>query len=453
MGRYVTALDWMAIPTGHGRREYQAYVPHPLQDWAPLLDASAVLTVNEATQSIATISAAHDEFPHAALVDWVLARDESIRSSLIEGVSSTADALAWADYMQQAGQPISDENDSLTLGAVKQVREAVELGEQMLSGRACTVEDICSVHRSLFEDTRDHAIGGVLRDGPMWVGPAGCLVDDASYVAPPPENVAELMDDLVAYLNSTEHPAVIQAAVAHSQIETIHPFNDGNGRTGRALIHTLLNARGVARGALPISTALVENTYRYYEALNATRVVCDLDDSQIRSAGLARWLSLFCDACREAERSSKVAAGLAAEMIAGWEAHTSFRSDSGAAALLKALPSMPVFDTEMVARRLGVAGNVARSAIASLERAQIVQPAVGRRNRRYTVPDIIGLLRVMRPDSGLPPSATTRVRAALRVSPLISESAEIRCGHRGVRSKKTCVLGRGHGGQHRYRKS
>ena len=72
MGRYVTALDWMAIPTGHGRREYQAYVPHPLQDWAPLLDASAVLTVNEATQSIATISAAHDEFPHAALVDWVL---------------------------------------------------------------------------------------------------------------------------------------------------------------------------------------------------------------------------------------------------------------------------------------------------------------------------------------------------------------------------------------------
>ena len=442
----------MATPTGDGRREYHAYVPYPLKGWAPLLDASAVLAVNEATQSIATISTMYAEFPHAALVDWVLARDESIRSSLIEGVSSTADALAWADYMRQAGQPISDENDALTLGAVKQVREAVELGEQMLSGRACTVEDIRSVHRSLFKDTRDQAIGGELRDGPMWVGPAGCLVDDASYVAPPQENIAELVDDLVAYLNSTEHPAVVQAAVAHSQLETIHPFNDGNGRTGRALIHTILNARGVARGALPVSTALAENLSRYYEALDATRVVCDADDSQTRSAGLTRWLSLFCDACREAERSATVAAELAAEVVAGWEAHTSFRSDSGAAALLKALPAMPVFDTEMVARRLGVTRNVARSAIASLERAHIVQPGAGRRNRRYAVPDTIELLRAMRPDSGLPPSAPARVRAALRVSPLISKSARIGCGHRGVRSKRTCVLGRGHSGQHRYRK-
>ena len=452
VGRYVTAEDWMATPTGYGRRTYRAYVAYPLSGWSPLLDAAAVQTVAEATKSLETISAMHDQCPRAALVDWVLARDESIRSSLIEGVATTADALVWAHYMDQAGKPISDENDALTLGAVKQVGKAVSLGERMRSGLACTVEDIRSVHLTLFEGTRDRAIGGELRDGPIWVGPAGCRIDEASFVAPPKENVAELVDDLVAYLNSTEHPAVIQASVAHAQFETIHPFNDGNGRTGRALIHTILNARGLARGAVPVSTALVAKLSRYYEALNATRVVCDADDSQTRSAGLTRWLSLFCEACSEAERSATTAAALAADVAARWEDRTSFRSGSGAAALLKVLNSMPVFDTEMVADRLGVTRKAARSAIASLERAQIVEPVGGRRNRRFRVPDIIELLRAMRPDSGLAPSARAQAPAPPSVPALIPKVAEIGCGHRGVRTRKTCVLPKGHAGQHRYHK-
>ena len=452
VGRYAAAEDWMATPTGYGRRRYRAYVPYPLSGWSPLLDAAVVQTVAEATKSLETISAMHEQFPSAALVDWVLARDESIRSSLIEGVTTTADALAWAHYMDQAGKPISDENDALTLGAVKQVGEAVSLGERMRSGHACTVEDIRSVHRTLFNDTREQAIGGEWRDGPIWVGPAGCRIDEASFVAPPKENVAELVDDLVAYLNSAEHPAVIQAAVAHAQFETIHPFNDGNGRTGRALVHTILNARGVARGAVPVSTVLAAKLSRYYEALNATRVVCDADDSQTRSAGLTRWLSLFCEACSEAERSATTAAALAADTAARWEDRASFRSGSGAAALLKVLPSMPVFDTEMVADRLGVTRKVARYAIASLERAHMVEPVGGRRNRRYSVPDIIEMLRAMRPDSGLAPSALARVPAPPRVPALIPKVAEIGCGHRGVRTRKICVLPKGHAGQHRYHK-
>ena len=450
VGRYAIAEDWMATPTGYGRRRYRGYVPYPLSGWSPLLDAAVVQAVAAATRSLETISAVHDRFPRAALVDWVLARDESIRSSLMEGVTTTAEALVWAHYMDEAGKSISDENDALTLGAVKQVGEAVSLGERMRSGHACTVEDIRSVHRALFKDTRDRTVGGELRDGPIWVGPAGCRIDEASFVAPPKESVAELVDDLAAYLNSTEHPAVIQAAVVHAQFETIHPFNDGNGRTGRALVHTILTARGLARGAVPVSTVLGARLSEYYEALNATRVVCDADDSQTRSAGLTRWLSLFCEACSEAERSATTAAALAADTAARWEDRTSFRSGSGAAALLKVLPSMPVFDTEMAADRLGVTRKVARSAIASLERTHIVEPGGGRRNRRYSVPEIVELLRAMRPDSALAPSARARAPAPARVPALNPEVAEIGCGHRGVRTRRLCMLPKGHGGQHRY---
>ena len=109
------------------------------------------------------------------------------------------------------------------------------------------------------------------------------------------------MGDLVGYLNASNHPAVLRAAMAHAQFETIHPFVDGNGRTGRALIQTVLNAAGLARGAVPISTALSRDRSGYYDALNATRVVCGPDDAVARSASLHWWLATFKNACEEAQ--------------------------------------------------------------------------------------------------------------------------------------------------------
>ncbi|TRY20334.1 Fic family protein, partial [Geobacillus sp. LEMMJ02] len=131
------------------------------------------------------------------------------------------------------------------------------------------------VHETLFENTQQSEMGGLLRSEPIWIGRAGCRIDEASFVAPPPLAVPDLLGDLVDYLNTTRHLAAMQAAVAHAQFETIHPFEDGNGRTGRALIHTVLNARGVASGAVPISAALNSDRQRYYRSLNATHVACE----------------------------------------------------------------------------------------------------------------------------------------------------------------------------------
>src|SRR5439155_1398021 len=73
----------------------------------------------------------------------------------------------------------------------------------------------------------------------------------ADFVPPPPESVPALMDDLCAFVNRADLPAVVQAAVAHAQFETIHPFADGNGRVGRALIHVVLRRRGLAPRYVP----------------------------------------------------------------------------------------------------------------------------------------------------------------------------------------------------------
>ena len=442
MGNYVEAEGWLASPTGYGRRGYRAYVPHPLSGWSPTLDTESVNAVTAAHSALAKIAALPETHLGTALAHWVMARDESIRSSVMEGVTATGEGLAWARYADQAGQPVSDENDALTLGAAKQVMAAVALGERMRSGDACTLNDISNIHRALFEGTRDRVIGGELRDEPIWIGPPGCLIDEASFVPPPSAEVPALMEDLVSYLNSDAHPAALQAAIAHAQFETIHPFDDGNGRTGRALIHTVLNARALASGTVPISTALGSDLTGYHAALDATRLVCGPDDSASRSSGIRQWLRLFSHACEEAERQAAALVRSVEAMASMWRAKAAFRSDSAASRLLAVLPSMPVLDADMVAARLGVTKKAARSALNALTLAQVVEPTGGRRNRRFAVPGLVHTVRGMGPDGGLPhrqgiPPAADPPRAT--------------CGHFGPRSKKNCVLPQGHLGQHRYK--
>ncbi|WP_420444576.1 Fic family protein [Candidatus Poriferisodalis sp.] len=390
--------------------------------------------------------------PHTTLggtlADWMMARDESIRSSVMEGVAATEPGLEWALYLSRAGRPVDDENDALTLGAAKQVAAAVELGQKMRAGSMSTLEDIVDVHGCLFAETREHDVGGVFRDEPIWIGPPGCLVDDASFVPAPAEHVPELMSDLVDYLNTSDHPAVLRAAVIHAQFETIHPFEDGNGRTGRALVHTVLVAAGVTRAAVPISAALSHDRSGYYDALNATRVVCESHDTAARSFAIHDWLRVFSNSCEQANRQAASVTQTVEGMIARWQQAATFRRDSTAAILLEALPSMPVLDARMASQRLGMTERAARAALTSLDAAGIVSPTGGRRNRRYTVPDMVGMLRRMTPDGGLPHHRGTALSAP-SPSPQ-TPPAHTACGYLGPRSNKRCRLPKGHIGQHRY---
>ena len=452
MGQYIEARGWMVTASGgYGPRTYRAYVPHPLTGWEPVLSESDHEAATEADRALGTISSLPLSDMGTAIARWMAARDESIRSSLIEGVGSTEAGLAWARYMDATGRPVSDQNDALTLGAAKQLASAVALGAEMRSGRDCDLADILDIHKSLFEGTRDRSPGGVLRDEPIWVGPPGCLVDDATFVAPPPDRLPELMDDLVDYLNTSAHPPVLKAAVAHAQFETIHPFGDGNGRTGRAIIHTVLNAAGRADGAVPISTTLSNDRRSYYAALNATRIECGREDADARSTGLRPWLKLFGGACEEAAQQAARSAGRLEAIAARWQTAGRFRAGSAAAALVTELPSMPVLDADMVAERLRVAPRTARRALESLDAAGIIDSTGGRRNRRYQTTELVGLMRQMAPDGG-PPAHGGAARPYTEPASVSLQLREIqRCGHHGTRSELQCRLPNGHAGHHRYR--
>ena len=211
----------------------------------------------------------------------------------------------------------------------------------------------------------------------------------------------------------------------------------------------MLNAAGLADGAVPVSSALSRDQRGYYDALNATRVVCDASDTTARSGGLGDWLRVFSNACVEAERQAASVARTVERLAQRWQTVAVFRRDSAAAAVLAALPSMPVLDANTTAQLVGVTPRAARNALAALTDVGIVNPAGGRRNRRYTVPEMVTLLRAMTPDGGLAARVPRGMAPPDEPAAATSVSGAT-CGYYGPRSKRHCWLPPRHSGQHRY---
>jgi Fic family protein len=227
---------------------------------------------------------------------------------------------------------------------------------------------------------------------------------DAEFVPPPPERVPSLMDDLASYINSADHAPLIQAALVHAQFETIHPFTDGNGRVGRALIHTVLTRRGLTPNAiLPISLVLLTHSNGYVRGLTEYRYAGESSSSEARAA-VNSWLRVFLTATttavEQAEKFADELTGLHEEWL---ERHRLFResqglrpvprADSAVARLLDLLPAVPVVTARTVQRLLSVTHPAARQALEELAGARILHPKQVERNTTgYLAREVFDLL-------------------------------------------------------------
>lgn len=155
-------------------------------------------------------------------------------SSRIEQLTSTARKVMEAELLGA-----SQRNAGLIVAATSQMNEAIQ------STETPTVDSILTLHQLLLE-TSAPDIAGVLRADPVWVGDSDAHPIDALFVPPAPGRVPELMDDLEGFMARSDVPALVLAALSHAQFETIHPFVDGSGRTGRALMHAILRHKGVS---------------------------------------------------------------------------------------------------------------------------------------------------------------------------------------------------------------
>ncbi len=446
------------------RQPYWAYVPHPLAGWTPQLSQRQRDLLAETADRLAGLMARPDwADPHPS-TDWVARRLEGIASSGVEGLQSTLRSVTAHESLRQPSSPRDAEEDQTTVGAWRQVRAALDQAE---SQTETSLADVLELHRVLLGNTSQAAIAGRLKMEQNWISdPSIRTPAEAFYVPPPPDLAPALMDDLLEYVSSSDHDPLLAACVAHAQFEAIHPFDDGNGRTGRALMHLMLRRRG-ATGRLPVpfSAALEARRRFYFMALNAHHIYVGESDHPDRSRALAGWLEMWCDAVEVACQAAEAVADAMGAVIARWE-DIRFRSGSSDRRALEVMMTCPLMTAPALAERLDISEQAARRCLRRLVDAGAIAEAPTPRNgRRFEAPEILDLVderkafmdnlwKTWRPD--WPSSDQRRVddAEANRGTSQQTAASAVRpppCQHIGELSKTRCKLLDGHLGQHRYR--
>lgn len=252
------------------------------------------------------------------------------------------------------------------------------------------------------QGTQDERVGGLIREDQNWIGGDATSPRSAEFIPPPPDLVPDLVDDLCLFLNREDVPAVIQAAIGHVQFETIHPFQDGNGRVGRAIILSVLRRRGLAsRYQPPVSLALAGDGDRYVAGLTSFRMSREED-----------WFAVFIDAVYRAATGAREFADRVAALQERWlQAAGNPRRDSGARRLIELLPSHPVVNGKVVTELLGGSDEQARLALLRLEQAEVLrQTSVSKRNRVWEAVGLFDLLDQFERDLGPPERTPGRTR-------------------------------------------
>lgn len=257
-GRYVPQ------PTG-----YRAFIPAPLPPDPPFRFTKELqVLLSQADSALGRLDGSIQTLPNPDLFVYMYVRKEAVLSSQIEGTqSSLQDVLAAEAKIFTPNQP----NDVKEV--VNYVR-AMNHGLKRLSELPVSVRLIREIHAELLEGTRgSHLTPGELRTRQNWIGPAGCTLNEATFVPPPPHEVPKKLADLEKFLHTdTELPLLIKIGLAHVQFETIHPFLDGNGRVGRLLITFLLCERQVLlKPVLYLSWFFKRYRHQYYEGLQSVR--------------------------------------------------------------------------------------------------------------------------------------------------------------------------------------
>ena len=386
-------LRWLPSPTsGLPRRElrgcdYEAFVPDPLSGRDLVFTGATIADVSDAERAVAQLNREATTLADSEAVARLLLRAEAVASSRIEGLQAGGRRLFKAQLALGAGYAPGDVTAIEILNNIEAMRWAVAALD---AGEAIEVSHLLEVHRRLLVGTALEPHGGRLRDEQNWIGGNSYNPCAAAFVPPPPERVAGLMADLCAFCNDDALPPVVQAAIAHAQFETIHPFVDGNGRTGRALIHVILRRRGLAPSVVPpVSLVLATRSHDYVNGLMGTRDT----DPQVVDRGLDAWVATFAAATSRAVSDALEHERQIAAVQERWRAALGpVRAGSAVARLVDALPGAPVLTVPRAADLIDRSVQAVNEAIPRLVAAgALTQTTIGKRNRAFEAPELIQL--------------------------------------------------------------
>jgi Fic family protein len=395
--------------------DYEAYVPDLLAGRAFTLHGDTAADVADAERAVERLQREARSLAYSEAVARLLLRAEAVASSRIEGLEVGSRRLLKAQAALGLGDDPRDVTATEVLNNVEAMRWATET---VADAHEVTVEHLLEIHRRLMVSTRLEHVGGQVREEQNWIGGSSYNPCSAVFVPPPADRVDELLVDLCAFCNDDALPAVAQAAIAHAQFETIHPFADGNGRTGRALVHVLLKRRGLASVVVPpVSLVLATWSDEYVAGLTATRSPSKPESAEAVE-GLNRWIALFAAALTRAVADADDYERQVHEIRGRWrEAVGKLRSDSAVFRLIDALPGAPLVTVQSAAAVIDRSVQATNEAIAHLERSGVLkQTTIGKRNRGFEATDLIDAFTALERQLASP-DADTRVSPPARTVP------------------------------------
>ena len=319
----------------------------------------------EAHAALGRLQGAMAHIPDADMVTRTLARREAVKSSQIEGTKANLPQLLTYEATRSVGGMPPDVQvteryvTALQLGLAR-IREG---GRQTLG-----VQLVHGLHALLMQDDAARFPVGAYRTDQVWIGDSG-RIEDATFVPAPPAQVPGCMDELAASIlqyapredEQGELTLVAQLAIAHAQFETIHPYHDGNGRTGRLLLPLLLAAEGYP--PLYLSGALLRARPAYYAALAGVQLRGDWGP----------WLQLL---ARVIDESCSESISIAQDLVAmaeRWEQRLDrYRSHSATRRLPRFLLGHPVLSVQQAVEGLGISQPAANAALNNLHAEGIV---------------------------------------------------------------------------------
>ena len=362
--------DLALVPKSRRRKilpTYEAAVPANIAALPVEIPAQLARRIAEVEVSLARFDQAQ------AARDWplpaLLLRSESSSSSQIERLTSSVRNVALAELSSKAPS-----NALLIAGNVAAMREA--LGQSGDIG----IDSISAIHDVLMRGTREEP---GLRKEQVWIGGSPYSPHGATFVPPHADLVRPCLEDLVAFGAREDISPIAKAAIFHAQFETIHPFTDGNGRTGRALLHRILARDEVLLHAmLPVSAGLLHDVERYMGALDT-----------YHDGAVEPMIECLADAL---ELAAVIGSRIASDVdgvLGGWASANTDRSGSASHRLPALLVEQPVVDIAFVALRLGITDRAARNLVeVACERGILAKMGNAKRGAFYQASDLIAVL-------------------------------------------------------------
>jgi Fic family protein len=362
---------------------YRAFIPAPLPPDPPVnLDGELQVLLSHADRALGRLDGSIKTLPNPDLFVFMYVRKEAVLSSQIEGTqSSLQDVLDAEAKIHDADRP-QDVDE-----VVNYVR-AMNYGIARLDDFPVSIRLIREIHAKLLENVRGaHLTPGELRTSQNWIGPGGCKLNEATFVPPPPDQVAEHLSDLERFLHTDARlPLLVKIGLAHVQFETIHPFLDGNGRIGRLLISFLLcEQRVLLKPVLYLSHYFKRHRQLYYERLQAVR-----DEGAWEA-----WLAFFLQGVNEV---SEQATETARQILSLRENHrrvitnTLGRAAGNGHRVLDHLYEHPTVSVADIKKLTGTTYPAANELVARLEEEGILNEITGQtRNRKFRYQKYIDL--------------------------------------------------------------